>query len=120
MARYKRIEFVDDLDGQPIDPDDIMPVHLEVKFPGRPAVRYVLDLRAANVAALEADLARYTDRATPVLGKTAKHSTASRRLRRSPEQTHRIRQWAADNGYDIASRGRIPSNVITAFDTAHH
>lgn len=38
---------------------------------------------------------------------------------RDPAHTGAIRQWAADEGYVISNRGRIPSAIEEAFKAAH-
>jgi hypothetical protein len=35
---------------------------------------------------------------------------------RSREQTQAIREWAKNNGREIADRGRIPAGIIDAFE----
>ncbi|GGG27610.1 hypothetical protein GCM10007304_46800 [Rhodococcoides trifolii] len=40
-------------------------------------------------------------------------------VKRDPEQTRAIRQWAADSGYDINDRGRIPAAIENAYNAAH-
>ncbi len=35
------------------------------------------------------------------------------------EQSAAIREWASKNGHAISSRGRIPAEVIEAFNTAN-
>lgn len=38
---------------------------------------------------------------------------------RSKEQTRAIRDWANSNGYEVSNRGRIPDQVVEAFEAAH-
>ena len=38
--------------------------------------------------------------------------------RRDPEQTKAIRAWALARGYQLPPRGKIPDDVIAAFDAA--
>ncbi len=35
------------------------------------------------------------------------------------ESTADIRTWAAANGHEVASRGRIPTSVVSAYRAAH-
>ena len=30
-----------------------------------------------------------------------------------------VREWAAQNGYTLSDRGRIPATVLEAYDAAH-
>lgn len=39
--------------------------------------------------------------------------------KRDPAQTRAIRQWAADEGYEISERGRIPADIEEAYNAAH-
>lgn len=39
--------------------------------------------------------------------------------KRDPEQTRAIREWANANGYTVNSRGRIPAEVVEAYDAAN-
>lgn len=39
--------------------------------------------------------------------------------RRDREQTGAIRDWANSHGYKVSSRGRIPTEVEAAYNTAH-
>lgn len=54
-------------------------------------------------------------------GSTVSRSTigASGTGRRSKEQLTSIRDWARKNGYSVSDRGRIPSDVLEAYDAAH-
>lgn len=37
----------------------------------------------------------------------------------TPEEREKIREWAKEEGYDFAERGRIPKTVMKAYDEAH-
>lgn len=38
---------------------------------------------------------------------------------RSPEELATIREWAANNGIEVAAKGRVSKEVLEAFDKAH-
>ncbi len=116
MAKIERVEVVDDVDGRPVDPEDVNSVEFAVKLPGRRKAHYVLDLRPANLAKFERDISKYTSRATKL---AATGGAAADGRARTPNRTQVIRQWARDNGYDISARGRIPADVVAAFDAEH-
>lgn len=40
-------------------------------------------------------------------------------VRRDKEQIGAIREWANSNGFKVSSRGRIPTEVETAYNAAH-
>ncbi|GAA3706312.1 histone-like nucleoid-structuring protein Lsr2 [Gordonia hankookensis] len=126
MAKVERVEFIDDLDGKPIDADDLNRVEFEVKLPGRQPVRYGMDLRTASVARFERDMGKYIAKAD----KMPRNGRATRPVRSSvdttpspapaaPEQKRTIREWAIDNGYEISDRGRVPARIVEAYEAAH-
>jgi hypothetical protein len=118
MAKETRIEWIDDLDGKPVEAEDCHTVELEVKLPGRRTTRYELDMRTANVARFEKDLSKYLDKATPVrVGQSTGRATNG--SAGTAERSRVIREWAIDNGYEVSARGRIPHDIIEAFDADH-
>lgn len=121
MAKVQRVEFIDDIDGKPIDPNDLHRVELEVKLPGRRATRYTLDLRSTNVARFEKDLAKYLDNATRITraGKAQPSTRDGAGSALSKEEVQAIRQWAIDAGYELSARGRLPHSVIDDYRAAH-
>ncbi|HET9143933.1 MAG TPA: Lsr2 family protein [Actinophytocola sp.] len=117
MAQKVLVQYVDDLDGIP--GDDVSTVTFALD-----GVSYEIDLREENASRLRESLADYVDSARRVGGRVRRGATpASAPVRsadtRSKEQTKAIREWAKKNGYDLAERGRIPANVIAAFEDAH-
>jgi hypothetical protein len=117
MAQKVLVQYVDDLDGIP--GDDVSTVTFALD-----GVSYEIDLREENAARLRESLSDYVDSARRVGGRVRRGitpSTAPVRSAdaRSKEQTKAIREWAKKNGYDLAERGRIPANVIAAFEEAH-
>lgn len=78
-----------------------------------------IDLYGSNAAALRSLLAPYIS-----AGRTAKGTagTAARRPRGAAARSSdagRIRGWAIDNGYQMASRGQIPDRMVEAFRAAN-
>ena len=117
MAQKVLVQFVDDLDGVP--GDDVSTVSFALD-----GVSYEIDLRAENADRLRESLADYVESARRVGGRVKRGAApASAPARpadtRSKEQTKAIREWAKKNGYELADRGRIPANVIDAFEEAH-
>ncbi|GAP61324.1 nucleoid-associated protein Lsr2 [Arthrobacter sp. Hiyo1] len=37
----------------------------------------------------------------------------------TPEEREKIREWGRENGFDFAPYGRIPKEVMAAYDAAH-
>lgn len=117
MAKIQIECLVDDLTGGD--------AHETVAF-AIDGVGYEIDLSSENADRLRADLAVFVARArlAPVglgnhgvgvakprrLGSTA--TTAARR------ENRRIRDWAQENGWPIAEKGRIPVQVVDAYKRA--
>jgi nucleoid-associated protein Lsr2 len=119
MAQKVLVQFVDDLDGSV--GEDVSTVSFSLD-----GVSYEIDLREANAAKLRDSLQDFVDSARRTGGRikrgvmpTQAPSTPARTEARSKEQTKAIREWARKNGHDLADRGRIPANVIEAFEASH-
>jgi hypothetical protein len=109
MAKRHLEILVDDLDGNEADET--------VQF-GLDGENYEIDLTAANAEALRELLAPYLEgarRAAPKRGrrKAAKPATGAA----TPSAL--IRAWAAENGLTVNTRGRIPADVVAAYEAAH-
>lgn len=118
MARRIVHQLVDDLDGTQLDVGDGETVLFSLD-----GVAYEIDLTDENAAALREAFARYVDAARPISrsARTGAGSTAgARKRRRSGQQDYTaIRAWAKDNGFQVSERGRVPANVLEAYDDAH-
>ncbi|MGJ9403273.1 histone-like nucleoid-structuring protein Lsr2 [Arthrobacter sp. KK5.5] len=97
MARKVEITLVDDLDGSPAEET----VHF-----GLDGSHYEIDLGAANAGRLREILAPFVD--------AARRSNAY-----SSAEAPAIRAWAAEQGFHVSERGRLHSEVIEAYRTAH-
>ena len=106
MAREIHVVLKDDLDGSDADRT------VEFAFDG---VQYAIDLSEANIAKFSKVLEPYVAKAERVrkTARTRRSASSSR------SNTAEIRQWARDNGFDLSDRGRIPSNVMQAYEAAH-
>jgi hypothetical protein len=87
-------------------------------------VEYVIDLKGKNATEFHRKLDYYIEHATRVGGRKRKPSpagaaTTGTPAKRDPAQTRAIRQWAADEGYEISDRGRIPADIEEAYNAAH-
>ncbi len=117
MAREIIIRTTDDLDRME-GISTLADVTREIVIDG---VLHVVDLTNGHNAELNMDLARWLKAAhdkikvtVSVNGKKTEHSSAGR-VKLSKEMRERVRQWAADNGRELAKRGYIPTDVIDAF-----
>lgn len=107
MARKVIVRMVDDLDGG--DADET------VEF-GLDGVSYTIDLSAKNAETLRSVFAPYiavAQRVSPPRGRRANGAGVGDR-----SELKAIREWARANGYQVSDRGRIPANIINAYQSA--
>ena len=141
MAERIVRQLIDDLDGAEIP--DGGGERIEFSFRG---VDYHIDLSAANAAKFNKALKPYIDaaakgaggsrsgrnndgaakvsgggrvRRSKANGRTRAKSNGNGNGRGSAEQMAAIREWARNNGHEVAERGRIKSEVVEAFAAAH-
>ncbi len=77
---------------------------------------YEIDLTPEEREDLEKSLQSYVARgrkATPIVEKKRVVPETT------PEERDEIRKWAKAQGYEFADRGRIPKQVMAAYDKAH-
>lgn len=87
-----------------------------VRF-GLDGVEYEIDLSEANAEKLRNALALWVGNARKVSGrKRAQASAPARSSRFNPTE---VRAWASQNGYRVNSRGRVPSDILEAYEKAH-
>lgn len=79
---------------------------IEFAFKG---TKYLIDLNAENLDDFEHEMKQYIE-AARVKGGTS--------TRRPVEESSAIRTWAAENGFEVAPKGRIPQAVLTAYEGA--
>ncbi|MFC9557360.1 Lsr2 family protein [Rhodococcus sp. NPDC056960] len=115
MARKVVVELVDDIDGTAFG-DDGESIHYAVD-----GVEYEIDLKAEHAKELREIFEYYIQHSTRVGGRkhradrSANPTTAKRRR----DETKKIRAWAIEQGYELSSRGRIPTEVEEAFRAVH-
>lgn len=119
MAQKVRVEVLDDLDGGEA---------AETVAFGLDGVSYEIDLSAENAEALRGEFARFVQAARRVggrrvkvaLGQSTSEATRSSGTGKvnSREYNQQVREWAAANGYEVAERGRLSSELIEAYETA--
>ncbi|MFE5703254.1 Lsr2 family protein [Rhodococcus koreensis] len=114
MARKVVVELVDDIDGT-VFGEDGESIAFSVN-----GVDYEIDLKGKHASKFHKQIGFFIEHATRVGGR-------KRRLDRPvvPDAVRprgnvkEIRAWAAEQGYEISSRGRIPAEVEQAFQDAH-
>ncbi|HWD04419.1 MAG TPA: Lsr2 family protein [Amycolatopsis sp.] len=105
MAQKVFVEMVDDLDGSTAG--QTVPFGLD-------GVQYEIDLSDSNAETLRDNLAAYV---------AAARRTGGRRPTPAPtaedrERSRAVRSWAVDNGWAVSGRGRIPGEVVVAYEKA--
>lgn len=110
MAKETIVLLKDDLDGSAAE--------TTVQF-GWNGATYEIDLSNANADALATAIAPYLAAARRVAGRRARGpaSSAARTSRRGDDSVA-VRAWAAQNGFQVADRGRISRAVIDAYHNA--
>lgn len=121
MAR--QVVYIDDIDGS----EDAE----EVAFSYR-GKAYVIDLGPANRERMDKSLAEFIEHARKdgvmpaPTARQQQHSSARTRATvgttsstANREHTQAVREWGRRNGFDVADRGRIPSDLQEAFEKAH-
>lgn len=111
MATVTIQTLVDDIDGSEA---------AETIWLALDGASYEIDLSAENAAKLRDNLAKFIDAAAPVKPQPMKKFTKQViTTPSSKEQASAVRAWATQNGFTISERGRIPKNVLDAFNEAH-
>ncbi len=112
MAQKVLVQLVDDLDGT--SSQDVSTVLF-----GLDGVSYEIDLSDANAERLRESLAGYVESARRTGGRI-KRGTRPAQSGKSANSgdAGQIREWALENGFELAGRGRIPSHVIEAYKQA--
>ncbi|MFC6712832.1 histone-like nucleoid-structuring protein Lsr2 [Branchiibius cervicis] len=82
-------------------------------------VDYVIDLTAQEAKEFDEAIALYTGHGQRVGGRKRTGSAASSSTGADREQLAKIREWAKDNGYQVAERGRIKAEILDAYEAAH-
>ncbi|MDT0235241.1 Lsr2 family protein [Curtobacterium sp. BRB10] len=113
MAQKVTTHLIDDLTGDTIEAGTGNTV--QFSFDGG---HYEIDLTDDNADALRGAFSDYIAAARKVTSRSGRGSSNSK-LRSNPNELAKIRDWAATNGYDVSSRGRISQTVRDAYDAAH-
>lgn len=107
MAQRVQVQILDDITGEEA---------AETITFGLDGVSYEIDLTADNAHELRDVLSPYLEKGRKVRGRSG---AAQRSRTTTRDETHRIREWAQQNGYKPSSRGRISKNIIDAYQAAN-
>jgi hypothetical protein len=111
MARKVLVRLVDDLDGLPSEGVATVTFSLD-------GVTYQIDLNEANASKLRDGLADFVAAGRRIGGRIKRGSAAGGRSAGSGDGPA-IREWAREQGHELAERGRIPSHIVDAFHAAN-
>ena len=108
MAQEVITKLIDDLDGSEAS---------ETVFFALDGESYEIDLNAKNAAALRKALDRYraAARTNGNGASTARRSRGKASRSRGEIDPKQVRAWAAEQGFEISSRGRIPTEVLEQY-----
>jgi hypothetical protein len=104
MASRTIVLLEDDVDGSTANET--------IEF-GIDGTTYAIDLSDSNAKKLRGALDGYISKARKVSGKRSTSRKAS-----SAVDLKAVRVWAASNGIELASRGRVPASVLERYRSA--
>lgn len=108
MASRTTIELIDDITGEAAQHT------VEFALNGN---AYAIDLSDDNYKALTESFDEFIQFARSVNGDGGEAKRKAAPSRTDREQTAAIRTWAQGNGYQVADRGRIPHEVVEAYNS---
>jgi len=88
---------------------------------------FQIDLTEEHAQEFDEALEKYVNAATklepqqaiPITRGRRRFGTDQQQPARSKQEVAQIREWAKANGREVSDRGRIPKNVLEAYETAH-
>jgi len=111
MAQKVVVEIEDDLDGS--EAAETVTFALD-------GVTYEIDLSEENAAELRDALAQFIEYGRRVGGRRRTSAPKTTRVEEpagnSRERNQAIRAWAREQGYELSERGRIPADVVNAYN----
>ena len=111
MAQKVLIQIIDDLDGTASA--DVA----KVEF-GLDGVTYEMDLSADNAGRIRVVLEEYIQHARRTGGRLNRSAPAASLRSSDASEAGAIREWAQQNGIELAARGRIPGHVVAKYQDA--
>lgn len=115
MAQRVTTTLIDDLTEEVI-PDGAGKT-VQFAFDGS---NYEIDLTNDNADAFREVLSDYIAAGRKVgSGRGSSTTSTKSSARTDPGELAKIREWAAQNGHEVSTRGRIAQSVRDAYDAAH-
>jgi hypothetical protein len=114
MAQKVQVILVDDVDGG--EASETVSFALD-------GVSYEIDVSESNAQSLRDSLAPWLTHARRVAGRAGSRPRGAGKSRGSAsagrQDLSAVRAWARENGYQVSDRGRVSSEIITAYEKAH-
>jgi Lsr2 len=111
VAQRVQTILVDDLDGTELGDDG-----QTIRF-GWLGADYTIDLSQANVDKFAAAITPFVDAGQRIGGRKARGANSSANSNGQVD-TKAVRRWAASNGIELSSRGRVPADVVEKYRAA--
>jgi hypothetical protein len=108
MAQKIQTLFIDDIDGGEAEGT--------VRF-ALDGTEYEIDLNKKHADELHTTLDKYINHARKV-GGTRRTPRGTGRRSASAVDTHKVREWAKEQGIEIKDRGRVPADIVEQYRTA--
>jgi hypothetical protein len=115
MAQKTIVQLIDDIDQGPADET--------VSF-ALDGASYEIDLSADNAAKMRDAFALYiangrrSSRSNGARSSSTARRSGGRGARSDREQLQAIRDWGRKNGWKVNARGRIPADLLEAYNSA--
>lgn len=113
MARRIVHQLVDDIDGTLLEVGEGETVHFSLN-----GTAYEIDLTAGHADELREALAPYIEAGRRSSASGSRTSAPRRRAARNSDSAA-IRAWAKEQGHEVSERGRIPAEIVDAYNAAH-
>src|SRR5699024_2526751 len=113
MARQTVTQYFDDLDETALDESEVNIINFS--FEGN---NYVIDLSEENATTFREMMKPWMKAATLKKPKTKqrRQSADAAMVAARRERLRKIREWAWEQGMEVASRGQIAAHVIAAYE----
>ena len=109
MAQRTIVELTDDMTGEPAD--ESITFAIEGKS-------YAIDLSSKNADKLRKALAPYISAGRKDVAGGGRPGKATRTSGSTGHDPAAVRAWAASNGYQVSSRGRVSRELVDAYQAA--
>lgn len=109
MAKKTVVLLEDDIDGS--EATETLSFALD-------GSEYEIDLNEGHASELREALARFTDAGRKVSGGRGRPAARTKSSQGGPD-AKAVRMWAAENGIQVNTRGRIQADVVEKYEAAH-